>query len=109
MLTSLGYGVISAINGVEAISLITRHDSHIDLILMDQSMPLKDGITATWEIRAFEKDGTLSHRHPIVALTAVVSLETKAQFYEAGADDFLSKPLELHVLDRTLGKFLGEV
>lgn len=106
MLTSLGYKVLIAHNGIEAISQIISHDATIDAVLMDQSMPLKDGVTATKEIRQLEEDGSLSRRRPIIAVTAVVSAESKALFKEAGADDFLSKPLSLKVLEQTLANFL---
>lgn len=105
MLTKLGYNVVTASNGVEAISALIEYDSVIDVILMDQLMPVKDGITATREIRKLELDGTLSRRTTILAATAVVSQHTKDQFNEAGADDFLSKPLEMKVLERMLVKF----
>lgn len=106
MLTSLGYDVILAPDGQEAIIQITAHDTTIDMILMDQSMPIKDGVTATREIRALEANGTLSRRHPIVAVTAVVNTESRALFKDAGADDFLAKPLGLGKLEQTLATFL---
>lgn len=109
MLTSLGYTVLLANNGVEAISQMSQYDAVIDIVLMDQSMPLKDGVTATKEIREMEGEGTLSRRRPILALTAVVNTESRILFKEAGADDFLSKPLSLKVLERTLGTYLGIV
>jgi CheY-like chemotaxis protein len=109
MLTSLGYKVLIANNGVEAITQIISHDGSVDAILMDQSMPLKDGVTATKEIRELERNGTLSRRRPIIAVTAVVNAESVILFKEAGADDFLSKPLSLKVLERTLALFLGAI
>lgn len=109
MITSLGYNVLLAHNGAEAISQISLHDAVIDGILMDQSMPLKDGVTATKEIREMERDGRLSRRRPIIALTAVVNTESRILFKEAGADDFLSKPLSLNVLERTLELYLDVI
>lgn len=106
MLTSLGYTVLLANDGDEAISKTLQHDVVIDMILMDQSMPIKDGITATREIRALETSGKLLRRHPIVAVTAVVDTESRAQFKDAGADDFLAKPLSLGKLEQTLATFL---
>ncbi|RDW60974.1 hypothetical protein BP6252_12357 [Coleophoma cylindrospora] len=106
MLTSLGYTVLLASDGDEAIAKTLQHDSVIDMILMDQSMPIKDGITATREIRALEASGELLRRHPIVAVTAVVDTESRAQFKDAGADDFLAKPLSLGKLEQTLATFL---
>jgi CheY-like chemotaxis protein len=106
MLTSLGYSVILANDGQEAIDQILKHDKIVDMILMDQSMPIKDGVTAARDIRTLESTGQLSRRHPIIALTAVVSTESRALFKNAGADDFLSKPLSLAKLEQTLATFL---
>lgn len=106
MLTSLGYSVHVAENGQDAIAQMLLHDTTIDTILMDQSMPLKDGVTATKEIREMEAAGTLSRRHPIIAVTAVVSTQAQALFKAAGADDFLAKPLSLGKLRQTLDMHL---
>jgi CheY-like chemotaxis protein len=106
MLVSLGYKVITANNGQEAIVQITKHDATVDVILMDQSMPVQDGITATREIRALEAAHMLSRRRPIIAVTAVVNSESQAAFQDAGADDFLAKPLSLNVLKDTLVWYL---
>lgn len=102
MLTSLGYSVLVAGNGEESIQQVLRHDATTDAILMDQSMPVKDGVTATREIRDLEAMGKLQSRHLIIACTAVVDTDSRAQFREAGADDFLAKPLSLKTLDQTL-------
>jgi len=106
MLRTLGYSVLLANNGDEAIEQTTKHDKIIDLILMDQDMPVKDGVCATREIRELESSGKLSKKHLIVALTAVVSTESRAQFKSAGADDFLAKPLSFGKLEQTLATFL---
>jgi CheY-like chemotaxis protein len=106
MLASLGYEVQIADNGQEAIEQLMKDDVNIDAILMDQSMPLKDGITATREIREMEASGAISMRRPIIAVTAVVSSEAQTLFKAAGADDFLAKPLSLLKLEQTLAAHL---
>ncbi|CAD6586078.1 MAG: hypothetical protein ASARMPREDX12_002194 [Alectoria sarmentosa] len=108
MLTALRYQVLLADNGEEAIEQMIKHDTTIDAILMDQSMPVKDGITATREIRAMEAAGTLSRRRPIIAVTAVVSAQAQALFKAAGAEDFLNKPLSLSKLEQTLAIYLPQ-
>jgi CheY-like chemotaxis protein len=102
MLASLGYTVWHAENGQEAIDQVLKNDLMIDAILMDQSMPVKDGVMATKEIREMEAAGTLSRRHPIIALTAVVNSQAQALFKSVGADAFLAKPLSLAKLEHTL-------
>jgi CheY-like chemotaxis protein len=106
MLASLGYKMILAQDGHEAIVELLKHDLIIDAILMDQSMPRKDGITATREIREMEIAGTISRKRPIIAVTAVVNTEAQELFKAAGADDFLAKPLSLDKLEQTLAAHL---
>lgn len=108
MLSALRYNVLTADDGEDAIKQILTHDDTIDAIFMDQSMPRKDGVTATKEIRAMEARRTLSRRRPIIALTAVVSADAQALFKAAGADDFLTKPLSLDQLRQTLAVHLPE-
>ena len=103
MLTALNYRVMSADDGEEAVALVTSHHAAIHMILMDQSMPRKDGVIATKEIRGMYAEGKISRRIPVVAVTAVVSAEAEAQFAAAGADAFLTKPLSLAKLKETLG------
>ncbi|KAG9682032.1 PAS/PAC sensor hybrid histidine kinase, partial [Aureobasidium melanogenum] len=107
MLVSLKHKVIIAPDGEAAVSQVLTHDTAIDIIFMDQSMPKKDGITATKEIRALEQEGKLQRKHLIIALTAVVNTESRAKFKEAGADDFLAKPLSLTGLKDALAVHLG--
>ena len=91
MLTVLKYQIVTADDGEDAIQQIIDHDVTIDAILMDQSLPRKDGFTATREIRAMEEAGTLSRRRPIIVVTAVVSKEAQALFKDAGANDFFNE------------------
>ncbi|KAK5084010.1 hypothetical protein LTR70_007292 [Exophiala xenobiotica] len=109
MLKTLGYHVLTADDGQEAIERILEHDDTIDAVLMDQSMPRKDGLTATSEIRMMEEDGTLSRRRPIIAVTAVVGPEAQAMCRDAGTDDFLPKPLSLAKLQQSLKHHLRTV
>jgi CheY-like chemotaxis protein len=106
MLTSLGYEAHFADNGQEAVDLLAKDDANVDAVLMDQSMPQKDGVTATREIRQLEAAGIIARRTPIIALTAVVSSEAQALFKAAGADDFLAKPLSLTKLEQALAAHL---
>ncbi|PIS02240.1 MAG: histidine kinase [Chlamydiae bacterium CG10_big_fil_rev_8_21_14_0_10_42_34] len=74
-----------------------------DLIFMDIRMPNKDGISATKEIRAAEKDGK---RVPIIALTASILDEDKKNCVKVGVDDFISKPILLDELRQKMAKYL---
>lgn len=72
-----------------------------DLILMDMQMPVMDGLEATRQIRAFEKETNSDNRVYIVALTANNISEKKDDCLLAGMDDFMEKPFQeqkLHAL-----------
>ena len=84
-----GYQVIVARNGAEAIARAIKLPP--DLILMDIQMPGMDGLEATRRIRA---DSELANS-PIIALTALAMPGDRERCLEAGANDYLSKPVSL--------------
>jgi len=71
-------------------------------VLMDIQMPVMDGLTATREIR---QDPALSGL-PVIALTAGVLAEERQAALDAGADDFLAKPLDLKQMNTVLAPFV---
>ncbi|MFK2821586.1 response regulator [Arcobacter sp. YIC-80] len=83
----------TAFNGQEALDFL--HENHnIDLILMDIMMPIMDGYEAMEKIR---EDETLKHI-PIIAVTAKAMKEDREKCINLGADDYMSKPIDLNVL-----------
>jgi len=66
----------------------------IELVLMDIMMPVKDGLTATREIRQDGRFGKL----PIIALTAKAMPDDQQQCIQAGANDYIAKPLDVDKL-----------
>ncbi len=97
-LERLGYGILEAANGQEALGLLSRE--HADIILMDIQMPVMDGIECTRHIRNGEVPG-LDKGVPIVALTAYASGKDRERFLRLGMNDYLAKP---HTIEQ-----LGEV
>ncbi|MCI5101524.1 hybrid sensor histidine kinase/response regulator [Phaeobacter italicus] len=93
MLRAAGHYVVEAHNGREAVDLARA--GRFDLILMDISMPVMDGRSATRAIRALNGPASLT---PIVALTANVMAEEQATFLEDGMDGILTKPLSKEAL-----------
>lgn len=83
--------IIEAENGEVAINIIKTNK--IDIVLMDIQMPVKDGLTATREIRKYELDNSLP-RVIIVALTAHAYEDERKNGFEAGVDDYLIKPIK---------------
>ena len=95
-----GCQVAEAANGYEAVEAVKRQLP--DLILMDISMPVMDGLTATRKIREFDDKNKL----PIIAITAQGhSFYKKA--IEAGCNDLIDKPLDFNVLQPVLKRYLS--
>ncbi|WP_345949597.1 response regulator [Mucilaginibacter sp. PAMB04274] len=92
ILSRLGYEPALATNGKEAVQLLSQQT--FSLILMDIQMPEMDGLTATRHIR---KHHTGQQPH-IIAMTANAMTEDREECFEAGMDDFLSKPIKLDAL-----------
>jgi PAS domain S-box-containing protein len=101
MIESLGYGAEAVGNGLEAVEACSRQN--YEAILMDCQMPQMDGFKATAFIR--QREG-LSHRTPIIALTASVTAEDRQRCLAAGMDDYLSKPVPREALASTLRKWI---
>ena len=91
-------------NGLEAIAKL-RHDSTIDLVLMDIMMPEMDGFTAMQEIR---KDPRLA-KLPIIAVTAKAMKTDQDRCLSAGANDYLAKPIDLDRLFSLIRVWLPKV
>lgn len=101
MLSSVGFLVCEAGNGEEAVREFEARRP--DLILMDIRMPVMDGIEAARRIRATPEGGDM----PIIAVTASVFEDQRAEAFEAGVDDFLAKPFREAELFEKLETFLG--
>lgn len=100
-LTKVGYQLIVAHNGLEAVWLARRHKP--DLILMDIQMPKMDGLEAIRQIRALPG---LVHV-PIIALTALAMSGDREKCLKAGANEYLSKPVQLKYLITVIAQLLA--
>jgi two-component system KDP operon response regulator KdpE len=89
-LQKLGFSVVEAARGEEALSLV--HTSPFDAVLLDINMPGKNGIDTCRNMRR------LLPRIPIIMLTVRDSEDDKAEALDAGADDYLTKPFQLREL-----------
>jgi len=102
-LTSLEYRVIVARNGIEAIS--RAQEERPDIVLMDIQMPGMDGLEALRRIRANDSLASL----PVIALTALAMPGDRERCLEAGANDYLSKPVSLRRLAEVIKNYLQSV
>ena len=96
-----GYQVVIATDGQEGVARAVEEKP--DLILMDMSLPVKDGWTATREIKA---DARLAAT-PVIALTAHAMSGDRERAMEAGCDDYDTKPVEFDRLPGKIQALLG--
>ncbi len=115
-----GHKVTAAVNGVEALQLLNK--LHFDIIFMDVQMPEMDGLMSTRLIRGCENGSSPQHpeyaslllsladrlkgQHiPIVAMTAHAMTGDRQECFEAGADDYLTKPFLPDAIEAVLLKY----
>jgi PAS domain S-box-containing protein len=97
ILRNLGYTSYVAGNGREAVDIFISHRPNC--ILMDLHMPEMDGIDATRRIRKMQSEGNPPY---IAALTADVMPEERQHCFDVGMNGYLTKPIDLQLLTRTL-------
>ena len=102
-LTKRGYEVSIAVDGAEGVAM-TR-STLPDLVIMDMSLPVMDGWSATAELKA----DPVTRPIPVIGLSAHAMAGDRDRAMESGCDDYDTKPIEL---DRLLGKIealLGKI
>lgn len=89
-LKARGYNILSSTAATEAIGLL-QNDNQISIVLMDMMMPDIDGYNAIKMIREIE-----SVRHvPVIAVTAQAMQEDRQKCLDAGAQDYIKKPIDV--------------
>ena len=96
----LGYRVLEARNGLEAVEAAKR--DRPDLILMDIGLPVLDGLEAARLLR----DAPETREIPIVALTAFSDPDTRARAFDAGCREYAAKPIEMKDLGEVIARNL---
>lgn len=92
VLQKSGYQTLIAENGKDGVQAFMEH--HPNLVLMDVMMPITNGFEATHTIRELEK----SRAVPILMLTALDDVSSIDEAFEAGATDFITKPINWGLL-----------
>lgn len=97
------YQMKAAKNGKQVLEMLGNED--FDLILMDITMPIMDGVQCTKEIRNLPDPK--KSKLPIIAITGNAANYTPEDFRRLGFDDFIQKPLDYDVVLATVKKFLS--
>lgn len=97
VLQRAGYATCEAADGVAALEVLERHP--VALVLLDSTMPRLDGAGVIRVVRGHPATRTL----PIILVTAKANLEDRILGLEAGADDYLGKPVALDELEARVG------
>ena len=100
-LKRLGHETGRANNGREALDILSRQQ--YDIAFMDCQMPVLDGYEATRALRKQEKQRML-----VIALTAHAMKGDREKCLAAGMDDYLSKPVNMDVLEATIERWFGK-
>lgn len=104
LLKDTGIKIDIAVNGQEALTMVTNGDKKYDLVLMDIQMPIMDGYEATLRIRSDKRFTYL----PIIAMTAHAMQEEQQKILEAGIDAHITKPINIKAMLRVMRFFLLE-
>lgn len=99
LVESYGYQAVEAADGIEALDSFKRYNP--DIVLMDMSLPMVDGLITTKAIRELDATGKI----PIIAITAFGNTFHK-QALEAGCNDLMSKPLDIDSFEAMLNSYL---
>lgn len=97
-----GMNIHTVASGTEAIEFLNKHNN-VEIILMDMMMPEMDGYEAIGRI----KDNQATSNIPIIAVTAQAMVGDREKCLQAGAADYVSKPLDMAVLLEKMAKALN--
>ncbi len=99
-LEAFGFSVLEATNGYEGV--VRAREVHPDLILMDVSMPVMDGLQATQMLKVDQETADI----PIIVVTAHEGAEMQGKAYRSGCDAYLCKPVEPRRILQEVNRFL---
>ncbi len=106
LVSKFGPVVESAVDGIEAVAKVADEpDGYYDLVLMDCKMPHMNGFEATEALRKFAQERGRGHL-PVVAMTANAFAEDRDHALASGMDGFLTKPIDMTELEKTLRAYL---
>ncbi|WP_269526814.1 response regulator [Coraliomargarita parva] len=95
-----GYKIVLAEDGEEGLALL--QDMKPDIILLDMSLPGKDGWTVAGELKDCPRCGTI----PLIAITAHAMRGDREKAIQSGCDDYVSKPIDFSILTSKMNALL---
>ena len=101
LLEMSGYQVVEAINGEEAVKLAS--EAHPGIILMDLSLPIIDGLTATRRIRSLP----YLSKVPIIAVSAHDTADFHSEALAAGCNAYVTKPIDYPELEDIVNRLVA--
>ncbi|MCS7210050.1 MAG: PAS domain S-box protein [Chloroherpetonaceae bacterium] len=102
ILLSMGYTVLTANNGAEAVAIFAQHSSEINLLLTDIMMPVMDGIACVHAIRSLRPD------LPVVVMSGLMEGEKVAKLSSLGVQGSITKPFRAEALLQTVYRALKQ-
>lgn len=102
VLRAKGYPTVSAQDARAGIAMLRKGEAPVGIVLMDMMMPEMDGYEALSILKSDEQLAAI----PVVAVTAQAMVGDRERCLEAGADEYLSKPIDVDLLVRLLNKHL---
>jgi CheY-like chemotaxis protein len=102
LLEMSGYHVLEAVNGEQAVQLAAQQ--HPEVILMDLSLPLTDGLAATRRIRRLPGLSNV----PIIAVSAHDTADFHSEALAAGCDAYMTKPIDFSELESVVNRLLSK-
>jgi CheY-like chemotaxis protein len=100
VLKAKGFAIVSALSAKEGIRLL-QNIQGIKVVLLDMMMPDMDGYEALQVIRKNEQVANV----PVIAVTAQAMVGDREKCLEAGADDYVSKPIDVDLLMHILNRY----
>ncbi len=98
--------ILAAVTGSQAVDLFKNNT--FNLVLMDIMLPEMDGYEITGVIRKIEKENNVLNSVPIIALTANTYDNDKEKCFNAGMNDYLSKPFNARQLIEMIEKYMPQ-
>lgn len=99
---SLGYEILTAVNGAEGVAIAEKEFPHLILILMDIQMPVMDGITALNMLKSDQRTAGI----PVIALTAFAMTGDRERLLSQGFADYITKPIDINHFLKSVKKII---